>query len=98
MPETHEQDEKGDNAIAYLHCFKGNYDGYITEKDREGEQFQAFELAKIHVAEMGYISIVELMYCQVELDLHFTPTPICELKKMDCMVSLVRHSATTISY
>ena len=81
MPETHEQDEEGDNAIAYLHYFKGNYDGYITEKDMESEQFQAFGLAKIHVAEMGYISIVELMDCQVELDFHFTPTSIRELKK-----------------
>jgi len=82
MPKTYEQDGQGNNAIAYLHYFKGNMDWYITEKDSGGEeQIQAFGLANLgYGGELGYISIKELIEANVELDLHFTPTPLTALR------------------
>ena len=80
MPKTYEQDGKGDDAVAYLHYFIGGADWYITEKDMEEEQHQAFGLASIQCVELGYISIVELLANNVELDLHFEPTTIGEFK------------------
>lgn len=70
MPKTYEQDGKSDQAIAYLHYFHGGFDWYITERDMEEKQLQAFGLAVIHEAELGYISIRELIENGVELDLH----------------------------
>lgn len=86
MPITYEQDGKGDQAIAYLHYFGGAMDFYITEKDAGSEdepgQHQAFGLANHgHGAELGYISIVELIANGIELDLHFTPCKLAELDR-----------------
>lgn len=81
MPKTYEQDGKGYQAIAYLHYFRGNMDWYITEKDvgspEDKRQIQAFGLADLgYGGELGYISIVELLENQIELDMYFTPTPL----------------------
>ena len=83
MPKSYEQDGAGDNAVAHLHYFNASMDWYITERDRVDEQHQAFGLASLgfDTPELGYISIVELIENGVELDLHFTPTTIGELKK-----------------
>jgi len=82
MPKTYEQDGKGDQAVAYLHYFMGGMDWYITEKDMEDEQLQAFGLANLgHGAELGYISIEELKANNIEIDLYFTPTFVGNLKK-----------------
>lgn len=82
MPQSYETDGQGDKAIAYLHYFVGGCDWYITEKDMETEQHQAFGLACIHEVELGYISIEELKNTRgVELDLHFEAVPLSELKK-----------------
>lgn len=81
MPETYEQDGKGDQAIAYLHYFSGNMDWYITEKDMEGEQLQAYGIANIGYGfEGGYVSIVDLVKSGVELDLYFTPKTLAEIR------------------
>ena len=80
MPKTYEQDGKGENALVSLHYFLGNMDWYITEKDMEPEQNQAFGLADLgYGAELGYISIIELLENGVELDLHFKPRTLGEL-------------------
>ena len=80
MPKTYEQDGKGEQAIISLHYFTGGCDWWITEKDCEPEQHQAFGYADIgYGAEAGYISIVELMGSQAELDLHFAPCTVAEL-------------------
>lgn len=83
MPKTYGQDSKGDGAIAYLHYFGGCYDAYITETDMETEQLQAFGLASFgYGAELGYIDLVEMFRSpMIELDLHFKPTEIGELRK-----------------
>lgn len=82
MPKTYEQDGKGDDAIVYLHYFINGFDWYITERDMGDRQIQAFGLAKIQTqyAELGYISIEELITNNVELDLHFTPTRVGNFK------------------
>lgn len=86
MPKTYEQDGKGNQAIAYLHYFKGNMDWYITEKDmgspEDLTQRQAFGLADLgYGGELGYISIVELLEAQIELDLYFKPKTLEEIQK-----------------
>ncbi len=84
MPATYET-EGGEDPIAFLHYFKGRADFYITEKDcdEDGEgQIQAFGLADIgYGAELGYISIQELIECGVEIDLHFEPKRLSEIRK-----------------
>jgi hypothetical protein len=87
MPKTYEQSHLGDEAIVSLHYFKDGMDFFITEKDvGEGEadppQLQAFGLADLFGdgGEMGYISIVELLENNLELDLYFTPCKLGELR------------------
>lgn len=81
MPRTYGQDGKGDQAIAYLHYFRGSGDWYITELDLEPEQHQAFGLVDLGFGpELGYISIIELVECNVELDLYWTPKTLAEIK------------------
>ena len=81
MPKTYEQDGMGDDAVAHLHYFTGGCDWYITEKDMEAEQHQAFGLANLgYGGELGYISLVELLACRgVELDLYFKPKTLREI-------------------
>ena len=82
MPKTYEQDGKGDKAIAYLHYFTSNGDFYITEKDIDNGVTQAFGLASIgdSYPELGYISITELVKNGAEIDLHFEPKTLSEIK------------------
>ncbi len=84
MPRVYEQDGKGEEAIVSLHYFKGGSDWYILEKDSETEQSQAFGYAVLNGdednAELGYISLVELTRLGVELDLHFNPRSLLEVK------------------
>jgi hypothetical protein len=92
MPQTYDQDGKGDEAIVHLHYFTGGCDWFITEKDKgteeeraDGavEQQQAFGYANLgdpNCAELGYISIVEIIANGAELDLYFTPKPLKDCK------------------
>jgi hypothetical protein len=86
MPKTYEQDGLGDQAKVYLHYFRGGCDWYITEKDSDpdGEgQMQAFGYANLddpENAELGYISIQELIENNVELDLYWNPKPLAAVK------------------
>ena len=90
MPVTYGQNGKGDDAICYLHYFGRSYDGYITEKDMEEStdpadaQWQAH--GYVHWAQfpgnlsMGYICLPEIFKSHMELDFHFTPTTVREIK------------------
>jgi hypothetical protein len=82
MPKTYDQDGMGDSAVAHLHYFRGAADWYITEKDMEGKGTeQAFGLADLgYGGELGYISIEELISSGVELDFHFSPKTIGQIK------------------
>ena len=77
MPATRGQEGVKD-PVAYLHYFVGGADWYITERDMEVAQHQAFGFARMFAGcgECGYISIVELIQNGVELDLHFTPVAL----------------------
>ena len=80
MPKTYEQDGLGMEAVAHLHYFTASCDWYITEKDMEAEQHQAFGLADIGWGgELGYISIVELLANGAELDLYFQPATLAAI-------------------
>lgn len=92
MPKTYGQDGMGDNAVAYLHYFRGGSDWYITERDRgspedtpEDRDSQCFGFVVLNGdvdnAELGYISIPELTGLGVELDFHWTPKTIGEIKR-----------------
>lgn len=84
MPVTYQQDGKGQDAIVYLHYFAGGQaNWYITEKDIENAQLQAYGLADLFNdgGELGYISIVELIQHRAELDLYFTPCTLREIGK-----------------
>ena len=82
MPKTYDQDGMGDSAVAHLHYFRGGADWYITEKDMEGKGTeQAFGLADLgYGGELGYISIDELISAGVELDFHFAPKTVGQIK------------------
>lgn len=82
MPKTYEQDGKGDNAVAHLHYFTPGGDWYITERDKETEQHQAFGLANPFGdgGELGYISIPELTAAGAELDLYWKPKTLAEIR------------------
>ena len=83
MPKTYEQDGKGEQAVVWLHYFSPSADWYITERDMEEEQHQAFGLADLFGdgGELGYISIAELIANGVELDLHWDPRPLVQCRK-----------------
>lgn len=80
MPCTYETDGQGDQAVAHLHYFSRDCDWYITERDQEEEQLQAFGLAYIWEEELGYISIQELIEAGAELDLYWTPKTLAQVK------------------
>lgn len=80
MPKIYEQDGMGAQAIVYLHYFKGDMEWYITERDTSAEQLQAFGSANLgYGAELGYISIQELIENGVEIDFHFKPRTLASL-------------------
>lgn len=81
MPKTYGQDGLGMESIAYLHYFYGQSDFWITEKDVENPQLQAFGLADLgYGGELGYISIDDVIRNGVELDLYFEPKTLREIK------------------
>lgn len=80
MPCTYQTDGQGDNAIAYLHYFTPAGDFYVTERDQEDEQLQAFGLACMYEDELGYINISELLECGAELDLYWEPQTLSQIK------------------
>ncbi len=88
MPASYETDGEGDNAVVHLHYFRGSIDAWITEKDagdgsEDDSQYQAF--GKITLtgskedADLGYISIEELIRNDAELDLYWEPKRLAEI-------------------
>jgi hypothetical protein len=79
-PKTYDTDGQGLDAIVVLHYFTGNCDWYLTELDREPEQLQCFGLVNLGFgAELGYISLVELLENGAELDLYWEPKPLKDI-------------------
>ena len=100
MPKTYEQDGKGDAAIVHLHYFTASADWYITERDMETEQHQAFGLADLFRdgGELGYISIVELIQHNAELDLHWTPRPLAVYARASASSSIGWRAARPVPW
>jgi hypothetical protein len=83
MPQARDTDGLGDSALVYLHYFTAGADWYITERDIETEQLQAFGLADLgYGGELGYISLVEICRCSsANLDLHWTPKTLADVRQ-----------------
>jgi len=94
MPQTYETENEQD-PLCCLHYFKNGSDWYITERDAGAEedlehgiekdaQLQAFGFACLNgdyqLAELGYISIDELISYGVELDLYWKPRTLSKVK------------------
>ena len=88
IPQTYQTEGQGKAAVAHLHYFGGAVDAWITERDMGDEsgdmtQWQAFGLITLtgnrQDAELGYISIYDLIQNGIELDLYWTPKTIGEL-------------------
>lgn len=84
MPQTFDTQDQGDDAIVHLHYFMGACDWYITEKDCEMPQHQAFGWCDLGMGfpELGYVSIEELKQVGAELDLYWTPKTLAEVKAL----------------
>lgn len=90
MPQNYETDGQGTAAVVHLHYFLGGIEAWITEKDMgdgsaDDRQYWAFGLITLTGdkgdAELGCISIEELIQNNVELDLYWTPKTLDELKQ-----------------
>ena len=87
VPKLYSQEEKGDEAIAYVKFFApwSNWTWYATEFDGE-DTF--FGLVAGLETELGYFSLKELLEVKgpgglrIESDLYFTPKPLRELRKI----------------
>ena len=70
-------------ALAHLHYFIGGCDWWIVEKDSDPDhagQVQAFGIADLGMgAELGYISIPELLENGAETDLYFKAKTIGDI-------------------
>lgn len=87
MPMTYDTDGMGDKAPVSLHYFKGSSDWYIIEKDTSGpgeDQTRAFGYTILNGdkenAELGYISIAELIKFGVELDMYWEKQSLGRIK------------------
>ena len=82
MPKTYQTDGQGDNAIVHLHYFLNDMNWYITERDMEDEQIQAFGWCDLgwDCPELGYVSIEEITAAGAELDLYWTEKTLGEVK------------------
>lgn len=93
MPQTYQTKESEEEYKAYLKYFGGPVTAYICEKDRgeysysvwtpETVQVQAFGQTEIlpNYPEMGYIYLPEILDAGIELDLHFEPKLMSEIKE-----------------
>jgi len=95
-PKPHGQNTVED-PIVYLHFFGRNYDAWVTERDYlpgeiedpdndYSQQSQAFAFCsfggpKDRDAELGFVSIQELIENGIELDLYWTVKPLSEVRK-----------------
>ena len=87
VPKLYSQEEKGDEAVAYVKFFTpwSNWTWYATEFD--GEDI-FFGLVVGLDTELGYFSLKELSEVEglgglkIERDLYFTPKPLSELRKL----------------
>lgn len=84
MPKLYEQDGKGDDAIVYLHYFRGSADWWILEKSDEAGSTEVYGYADLFKdgfsAELGYIDVADVS-SNAELDFHWRRQTLGEVKK-----------------
>lgn len=85
VPKTGDQEGLGDQSTVHLHYFLSGCDWFVVEKDAFGEGVDmAFGYTVLNGneldAELGYVSISEIVHCGAELDLHFKPRSLAEVK------------------
>ena len=91
MPHTYQTEHQSeDEKKVWLHYFAGgSANWYLIEKDKgapgdtpEEFQSQMFGLADLYGdgGELGYISLPELLRVNADLDFHFTPCSLAELR------------------
>ena len=91
MPITYATDGQGDDAICHLHYFGGSYDGYLIELDMEKGETPQEDNWQCHgfvhwqhypgQGSTGYICIPEITKNNMDLDFHFKPTRLGDIKK-----------------
>jgi hypothetical protein len=89
MPEVYDTWVLGDRARAILHYYNKNNHWYITEKDPgskddpvSGVQSQAYGfIVSENSFDWAWISIERLIKDGIELDLHFIPETISDIKQ-----------------
>jgi ppGpp synthetase/RelA/SpoT-type nucleotidyltranferase len=74
IPTLYFQDEKGKNAIVYLHYFSGGSDWYITELDKENNEGFGYVILNgdTQNSEFGYINMNELANSNINIDLYWS--------------------------
>ncbi|MBS0571865.1 MAG: hypothetical protein JSS08_01230 [Proteobacteria bacterium] len=85
MPVTYQSgQEDGDQATVYLHYFLRGSDVWVLEKDRSGGLSQVFAFVVLNgdyqMAELGYTDLSLLLATGFELDFHFAPRTLAEVK------------------
>ena len=74
IPNLYFQDEKGKNAVVYLHYFYGGGDWYITELDKETNEAYGYAILNgdTQNSEFGYMNLNELTNSYINLDLYWS--------------------------
>jgi hypothetical protein len=74
IPKLYYQDEKGKNAIVYLHYFRGGSDWYITELDKETNEGFGYVVLNgdTQNSEFGYMNLNEFANSIIEIDLYWS--------------------------
>ena len=70
------------DPIVTLHYFCNGGDWWVIEKDSTPVQIQCFAYCDLGDPELGYVSIEELIANGVELDLHWIPKPLSEVREV----------------
>ena len=82
LPEIYSQDGKGDEAVFHMHWFVNGCDWFLSEVEEwEEGGYRAFGWADLgYGGELGYFLTKEVISCGAELDLHWTPKTLGEIK------------------
>ena len=71
--------------MVYLHYFLGASDVWVLEKAEGGGVEQVFAFSLLNgdhqMAELGYVDLSELLLVGFELDFHFEPKPLSEVRE-----------------
>lgn len=82
---TRQTNGMGESAVAFMHFFGGSFDLYLTEKDVEAEQLQAYGYVRIgrnEGFEAGYVDLTEIQAEPIiNVDFDFMPETIATLRK-----------------